>query len=85
MFYYQKLNELITKQDINGAVVSFNFFKNSNKHKSWCGGLISIVSIIGAIFFGSTKFFKMIYLDDIVNGSIVKEIDSRGLYISDFR
>ena len=85
MYYLQKLNELIIKQDINGTAVNFNFLRNSNKHKSWCGGLISIVSIIGAIYFGLTKFFQMIDLNDPANGSSVKEINPRELYVHDLK
>ena len=79
MFIFKKVNEIIKMQDMNGTAIGFNFFRNSNNHKSWCGGLLSIVSVIGAIYFGSTKFFQMIYLDNTANGNIVQEMDPRGL------
>ena len=72
-------------QDSNGTVISFKFFRNSNNHKSWCGGLLSMISVIAAIYFGSTKVFKMIYLDDTENRSSVQEIDPRGLYVPDLK
>ena len=51
MFILKKLNYFITSQDTNGAIANFNFFKNSNKHKSLFGGVLSIVFLIGASYF----------------------------------
>ena len=58
-------------QDSTGTIVSFNFTRNSNKHKSWFGGLLTIVTLIGAIYFGSTQFFKMINRDEPAHASSV--------------
>jgi hypothetical protein len=49
---FKKLNSLISMQDITGTIISFNFLGNYKKHKSLCGGILSIVSVIGAIYFG---------------------------------
>ena len=56
MLILKKLKSLITSQDINGNVVNLNFSKDSNKHKSLCGGFLSIVFVISLLFFGLTKF-----------------------------
>ena len=59
MFIFTKFNDLITMQD-NGTVVNFNFFKNSNKHKSFCGGILSIVLLVCAVGFAGFKGLQMI-------------------------
>ncbi len=83
MLILQKLKSLITSQDINGNVVNFNFSKDSNKHKSMCGGLLSIVFVISLLFFGLTKFVQMINYDNITNGSYVQEVDPLKINIPD--
>ena len=55
MFLFLKFNKLITEVDFEGTVVSFNFLRNTNKNKRFCGGLLSIVSLIGGIYFASYK------------------------------
>ena len=85
MFIFKKLNSLIITQDMNGTVVNFNFFKNSNKHKSFCGGLFSLIFLISLIYFGFTKFVQMIRLDNTLNSSSVYEVDPHEIYIPDLK
>ena len=85
MFVFKKLNSLITSQDTNGALVNFNFFKNSNKHKSLCGGIISVASLIGAVVFIFIKGTQMIKRDNTANGSSVQEQDPYQLHIPDLK
>ena len=59
MFIFTKLNEVVTMQD-NGTVVNLIFFKNSNKHKSFCGGIFSIVLLVCSVGFGGFKGLQMI-------------------------
>ena len=63
--------------------MNFNFYRNSNKHKSLCGGLLSIVFLIGLVYFGLTKFVHMINLDNITNGSNIQEVNPMKLSIPD--
>jgi hypothetical protein len=45
MFILTTLNQLITSTDNYGSIVNFNYFKNSNKHKSFCGGISNVESV----------------------------------------
>ena len=63
--------------------MNFNFSRNSNKHKSFCGGLLSILFVISLIYFGLTKFFQMINRDNTTNGSNVEAVNPLNLYIPD--
>ena len=73
MLILKKLKSLIKSQDINGNVVNFNFSKDSNKHKSFCGGFLSIIFVIGLLFFGLTKFVQMINYDNITRWKLKTE------------
>ena len=75
MFVFNKLNSLITLQDTNGTVVNLNFSKNSNKHKSLWGGILSIISFVGAVLFISIKGVQMIKRENTANGSSLQPVD----------
>ena len=72
MFVFNKLNSLITSQDTNGTVVNLNFLKSSNKHKSLCGGILSIISLICLVVFISIKGVQMIKRENTTNGSSIE-------------
>ena len=71
MFTFKKLNSLITSQDTNGTIVNFRFLKNSNKHKSLFGGILSTVSLMCAVVFIIFKGAQMFKRDNTANGSSV--------------
>jgi len=71
MFVFSKIISIIKSQDINGTIINFHFLENSNKHKSICGGFLSIVSVISIIYFGFSKFILVINRENTSNGSNV--------------
>ena len=56
-------------------MVNFNFFGNSNKPRSCCGGILTILFLIAAIAFGSFRGIQMIKRDNISNGSNLRLVD----------
>ena len=85
MFILTTLNQLITSTDNYGSIVNFNYFKNSNKHKSFCGGISTILLIMFVTFFAIFKGVLMIKGDNIKHDSNVESVDIRELFIPDLK
>jgi len=85
MFILTKLNNLITSTDNYGTIVNFNYFNNSNKYKSFCGGLSTILLLIFVAFFAIFKGVLMIKGDNITHDSTSEPVNLRELNIPDLK
>ena len=63
MSIFSNFNNFVTSVDSYGTVVNFNYFKKSNKHQSFFGGISTIILLIFVVIFGLFKGILMLKKD----------------------
>jgi hypothetical protein len=85
MFIFTKLSSSIRWCDNYGTDVVLNFIGDSNKHKSWIGGISTIILLIGVVTFASNKLKEISNAENTTFSSNFEPADPRELYCPDLK